>query len=103
MPRILATFLPVLLAPTAGPADPVNYDDHIKPIFRRHCLKCHGEDTARSDLNLQSYETALKGGSGGKAFIAGRASASDLFKRITAEDAEARMPPGAPPLPKESI
>jgi hypothetical protein len=104
MTKSLAPFLSVLMfAATAAAADPVNYDDHIKPIFRRHCLKCHGDDTQKSDLNLQSYETALKGGSGGKVLVASRASASALFKAITAEEADARMPPGAPPVPEKSI
>ena len=81
----------------------INYDDHIKPIFRQHCLKCHGDDEQKSDLNLQSFQTVLKGGSGGMAVVAGRANASLLYQAITEEDADARMPPNQPPLPEEQI
>jgi mono/diheme cytochrome c family protein len=92
-----------LSASTAAAADPVNYDEHIKPILRRHCLACHGDDKQEADLNLQSFAAAMKGGSGGKAFVPGRASASLLYQAVTADDADARMPLGGPPLPKEQI
>ena len=104
MLKTVVTFLSAgLLAASAAAAEPVNYDTDIKPIFRRYCLKCHGEDTQKADLNLQTYETALKGGSGGKVFVAGRASASRLYEAITEEDAAARMPPNSPPLPQEQV
>ncbi len=82
---------------------PVNFNDHIKPIFRQHCAKCHGDDQQKAGLNLQSFEGAIKGGSGGKAVVAGRASASLLYQAITNEDAEARMPPNQPPLPEAQV
>ena len=87
----------------ATAAEPVNYEKDVQPIFRRHCLKCHGEDTQKADLNLQSYATALKGGSGGKVVIAGRTSTSLLYEAITNEDAAARMPPNSPPLSDKEI
>lgn len=82
---------------------PVNYNDHIKPIFRLHCLKCHGDDQQKAGLNLQNFEATLKGGSGGKAVVAGRATASLLYQAITNEDAEARMPLNQPPLPEAQV
>ena len=57
--------LTVLGAPwSACAATPPNYEEHIKPIFREHCLKCHGEDEQKADLNLGSFATVSKGGSG---------------------------------------
>ena len=84
-------------------AEPVNYAKDILPILRRHCLKCHGEDTQKADLNLQTYAAALKGGSGGAALVAGRASASLLFEAITNEDPDARMPLNSPPLAENDV
>ncbi len=84
-------------------AAPINYDEHIKPLFRQHCLKCHGDDKQKADLNLQSYGAALKGGSGGQALVAGRSSQSLLFQSVTDPDEDSRMPPNKPPLPKEQI
>lgn len=101
-------YLPALwltLTTMSFAADPVptNYDDHIKSILRQHCVKCHGDDEQKSGLNLQNFSSVLKGGSGGKAVVAGRASASLLYQAITNEDAEARMPPNQPPLPEAQV
>ncbi len=87
----------------AAEPEAVNYDEHIKPIFRQHCLSCHGDDKQRADLNLQSFVTTLKGGTGGAAVVAGRASQSLLFKSITDPNDEARMPPKKPAIPAAQI
>lgn len=87
----------------SGPASPPNYSDDIKPILRQHCLKCHGDDKQEADLNLQGYAPLLRGASSGKVVEAGRSSQSVLFQRITEADADARMPPNSPPLPKDKI
>jgi len=87
---------------TAQSARP-NFSDHIKPILRRHCLKCHGDDKQEADINLPTYSSLLKGGSAGKIAVAGQSSQSLMFKAITNSDAEARMPPNSPPLSKVEI
>ena len=89
-------------SPSAEP-ELVTYEQHIKPIFREHCLKCHGEDEQKADLNLQTHVTALKGGSGGVPFVAGRSSQSLLFQSITDPDDGARMPPKKPMIPQAQI
>jgi hypothetical protein len=100
---IAAVVMAMSSAVPAAETGPVNYDDHIKPIFRQYCLKCHGEDTQKADINLATFTTLLKGGSAGKIAVAGRASASLLFEAITHEDPDVRMPPKSPPLPAEKI
>ncbi|MEQ1841390.1 MAG: c-type cytochrome domain-containing protein, partial [Verrucomicrobiales bacterium] len=92
-------FLLFLLIP--GSAFALSYDDDIKPIFREHCLKCHGDDQQKADLNLQNFDTVLKGGSGGKAVVAGRPSQSLLYQAITDPDDDSRMPPKKAPIPTE--
>lgn len=82
---------------------PPNYDEHVKPVLRQYCLKCHGDDKQEADLNLQGYGSLLRGGSGGKVVEAGRSGQSLMFKAITNPDPEARMPPNSPPLPKDKI
>jgi hypothetical protein len=66
MTRHLLFLLPLALTLrlSFGSEKQVNFEEHIKPIFREHCLKCHGEDVQKADLNLQTHATALKGGSG---------------------------------------
>lgn len=88
--------------PKQDPA-PLNYEDHIKPILRQHCLKCHGNDKQEAGINMQQYASLLKGGSGGMIVEAGRSSQSLLFKAITSEDDDQRMPPSSPPIPAEKI
>lgn len=97
-------FLIPFLVTSASAADAVlTYDEHIKPIFREHCLKCHGEDEQKADLNLASFADVVKGGSGGEVVVAGRASTSLLFESITAAEDDERMPPKKPPLPGAQI
>jgi len=94
--------LSLLTAPALGGAV-VTYDDQIKPIFREHCMKCHGEDEPKAGINLGSYDTAVKGGSAGAVLVAGRASASILFAAITDENEDKRMPLRNAPLPQAKI
>ncbi|QDU59961.1 WD domain, G-beta repeat [Planctomycetes bacterium Pan216] len=84
-------------------AGPPNFQDDIKPILREHCLSCHGDDTQEAGINLQSFQALMRGGSAGKIVVAGRASQSILFKAITNEDENARMPPSSPPLADAKI
>jgi hypothetical protein len=81
----------------------VNYDDHIVPIFRKHCFQCHGESKQEAGLNLASFASSIKGGSGGKVLIPERSNGSRLFQAITAEDPAERMPPNNDPLPADDV
>lgn len=85
----------------AGP--PVTFDDHVAVILRKNCVQCHGDAKQEAGLNFTGYASVLKGGGGGKVVEAGRSSASRLYGVITEEDAGARMPPDADPLPAEAI
>ena len=100
---LYSVLLLVPALPLCAADEPVNYAGDVKPIFRQHCLKCHGEDNQEAGINLQNYAALLKGGSGGKIVEAGRASQSLLFRAITNGDPDARMPPNSPPLAKEKI
>ena len=59
---IVLALLTVAIPVRAEDAKPVTYDDHIAPIFKRHCWQCHGEAKQESGLNLASYAAVLKGG-----------------------------------------
>ena len=81
----------------------VAFNDHVKPILRQHCLKCHGEDEQEAGINLQQYTSLLQGGGSGRIVVSGQASQSVLLKAITNPDADARMPPGSPALSPEKV
>ena len=99
----VASLCTIAMGADEGAADALTYDDHIKPILRQYCLKCHGDDTHEADLNLQSHASLLKGSSGGKVVEAGRSSQSKLLLAIINPDDDLRMPPESPPLPSEKV
>ena len=84
-------------------AAPINFMQHVAPILKQHCTSCHGETRKRAGLDFSNYESALRGGSGGKVVIAGRASRSRMLELMTAENAAERMPLGGEPVPAEQI
>lgn len=70
----------------------VTYDDHIKPIFREHCLSCHNSNDKKSGLALDSYVACIAGGSGGECLIEGDIDSSRLWA-LTAHVEQPTMPP----------
>lgn len=55
MTRLIRILLPALVSLPLAAEEAVTFEDHIKPIFREHCLKCYGEDEQKADLNLQTF------------------------------------------------
>ena len=108
-PEILANARNVLLimslgSPTlADDIKTVTFDENVAAIFKRHCVQCHGESKQKAGLDLSSYASAIKGGTGGAVVVAGRASASPIVRAITAEDPAERMPPENDPLPADQV
>jgi mono/diheme cytochrome c family protein len=103
--KVFSPLAGLFLASWTVAAEPVavNFEEHIKPIFREHCLKCHGEDEQKADLSLQTQASALKGGSGGAGVVAGRSGQSLIFQVITDPDDDNRMPPKKPMISQAQI
>lgn len=80
-------------------AEPPNYEDDIKPLFRSHCLKCHNADDAEADLDLTSFAAVMKGSSSGAVVKPGRPESSQLYRAIIHADGVEAMPPESPKLP----
>src|SRR5436305_756431 len=98
--RVLALVLAATLPAFAE--EKVTYQDHVLPLIENNCAKCHNPDKKKGDLDLTSYNAALKGGGSGQVLIAGNPDSSKLFKAIThAEDPT--MPPKKPRLPDKEI
>jgi len=99
-PALLAAFL-VAIWPAAA-QEKITYQDHVLPLIENNCGKCHNPDKKKGDLDLTSYNAALKGGGSGQVVLAGNPDSSKLFKAIThAEDPT--MPPNKPRLPDKEI
>ena len=90
-----------LLALTAA-AEPLNYEDHVRPVLRASCLKCHNADTTKGGLDLSTYSALLKGGSSGAIVQPGEPDGSRLV-RCVAHLEEPFMPPKASKRPDGEI
>jgi len=77
---------------TVSAADKVTYEDHILPIFRNSCLKCHNADKMKADLDISTY-AALMNGSGNGEIVAGGDADSSLLYQVVTHAEEPTMPP----------
>src|SRR5262245_45571610 len=83
------------VAETPIPAK-VEFNRDVRPILSDNCFHCHGPDTKarEADLRLDIRDEAVKeAGSGATPIVAGKASESELVRRILSKDADERMPP----------
>lgn len=96
----------VLLLPTADTVvhaeEKINFEDHIKPIFRDKCLSCHNTNKKSSDLDLSSYSSLMQGGASGASVEVGDSGASYLYSLIS-HQSEPYMPPNSDRLPDETL
>lgn len=97
---LIAPVLAILCGATA--AAEIDFSRDIQPVFTRHCAKCHIEKR-EGGLRLASRKDALTAADSGEVVIEpGDSAASELFKRITAED-DTRMPPEGERLSAEQV
>ncbi len=74
----------------------IDFNRDIRPILSGKCWSCHGPDAAnlKIKLRLDSEKAALADlGGGRRAITARHPEQSELVKRISAKDADLRMPP----------
>ena len=90
-PRPIALAL-CLFASQVSAQDKINYQDHILPLVEANCSKCHNADKKKADLELTSYQGALKGSGSGLVVISGNPDGSKLWKALSHSE-EPFMPP----------
>ncbi len=86
----------VALADSAGSR--VDYGRDIRPILSDTCYKCHGPDEGRrqAKMRLDTPGGAQRELRPGRFPIApGKSGESEVYRRITAQDPEDRMPPAS--------
>ena len=89
---------------SANRADaPLDFETQIRPLLIQHCAKCHGAKIQKNALRLDAKHAAFKGGDGGPVIVPGKAEDSELFRRITSDIAEERMPPEGQRLDASAI
>jgi len=91
---LIAAFLATIVA---GCEKPVSFKRDIQPILITNCLQCHdgkGEGSVASGLNLQTYDSLMKGTKIGPVVVPGSAVSSTLYRVLTDEvDPKIHMPP----------
>lgn len=81
-------FLGTLVSVAA--ADVPLLERDVLPILTKKCMGCHGGLVKEAALDLRTLPAMLSGGESGPAIEAGKATASELWKRVASDD----MPPG---------
>ncbi len=91
-----------VVALAATPAMAVDYARDVKPIFRAHCMNCHGPLRQKGGLRLDHVKFIRDGGDSGPA-IAALANDSLLVHAVSGAADVERMPLEAKPLSDEAI
>ena len=76
---------------TNDPASPAFYTGHVKPIFQKHCFRCHAGMNRRGSLSMSTRAALMKGGKTGPDIIPGDPDASMMVKLLRHQP-----PPGGP-------
>ncbi|MEO6740431.1 MAG: c-type cytochrome domain-containing protein, partial [Chthoniobacteraceae bacterium] len=109
-----SSLLSIMLAVTAGaaplPPDHAErmtkgleiFRNDVAPLLKEHCVKCHGGEKTKGDLDLVTREGLLKGGADGVAVVPFSAAESKVMKMLRHEE-EPYMPEKKPRLPDAAI
>jgi hypothetical protein len=74
-----------------SPATP-SFEQHVMPLLRARCVKCHGPAKREAKLNLATPKGLARGGENGEVIVAGRLDESLLWEKVEAGE----MPPKEP-------
>ncbi len=91
------------LIAVASAANPIDFQRDVRPVFERHCFRCHGPEKQKGGLRLDVKQRALAGGDSGPAIVAGRSSESELLRRVASTDRDEMMPPEGTRLSAEEL
>ncbi|MFQ5732163.1 MAG: DUF1553 domain-containing protein [Planctomycetaceae bacterium] len=73
----------------------VDFSREVRPLLSTNCFPCHGPDAKarKADLRLDTKAGAFANRDGTRVLVPGDLQKSELFRRITAKDADEHMPP----------
>ena len=78
------------------------FKSDVRMLLKQHCVKCHGGDKIRGDLDLTTRAGLLKGGEEGPSVIPGKADESFLMTVLRHEE-EPFMPAKADKLSPDAL
>lgn len=81
----------------------VDFRKDVEPLFRSHCIRCHGAARVEAGFRLDRRDDALNGGDSGPAFIVKKSDESLLIKLVAGVDPDVLMPPEGDKLSDEQI
>jgi hypothetical protein len=79
---------------SANEAAKITFEDHVLPVFKARCMKCHAGTEPAAGLRLTSRREILRGGDSGPAMRIAAAESSLLWEKLASDE----MPKGGPPL-----
>jgi hypothetical protein len=94
---------PDTISRAAAPSAPPTYEREIRPLLARRCTGCHNAGKKKvfdvsGGLALDSYDAIRAGTGRHRVVVAGKASESELARRINDPDEDRRMPLYEDPL-----
>jgi WD40 repeat protein/mono/diheme cytochrome c family protein len=98
---IMIVLSPIMSVAQPGETNEVTFDQ-VQPVFKKHCVGCHGVERERGDLNLTSIEGVKAGSSSGPVAVAGKPDESLLYS-LPAHLETPRMPPGKAKIPQREL
>lgn len=88
----------IFLVSPAAADEAVDFAHDVLPILKSRCAECHTNGKYKGGFSLDTREAAIKSG-----LAPGKATATELWKRVTSDDPDVRMPPKGKPLtPQET-
>ena len=101
---VLAAIAASFTCRAAPPADATVFEGKVLPILEEHCFDCHGEDTQKHKLRLDTVAGNLRGGESGEPLLVRGVSAeSYIINRVTSANAKEVMPPKGERLTAEQV
>jgi hypothetical protein len=79
--------------PPASKQEGVTFEKDIHPIFEEACVRCHGDQRPKANLQLSTIEGVIKGSKDGKVVVAGHSEESKLVFAVSEIDGKISMPP----------
>ena len=101
--RIGLVLVAALFCGRAALGEAVDYVRDIRPILQQRCYACHSRNKQESQLRLDAGALVHKGGKHGPVLSPVGGVPGELVRRITATEADERMPKEGRPLDAEEI
>jgi hypothetical protein len=97
---LVAVLVVAMPAPRASAAEPVTFEEHVRPVLKAYCLDCHGAgEKMPGGLDLRLKRFAVAGGKNGPAVAPKHPGKSLLVERMKSGE----MPPVGKKVPAEHI